>query len=104
MINELQLSFKFHTVNITKTKPCIKTRSSTAQNRTNNITWHSKNTEKNLKVTAKKGKDIPVTNHGGPQGYERLRLSHCLDKRLIDGGKVVSPTRWPHFTPRFLYF
>jgi hypothetical protein len=35
---------------------------------------------------------------------ERLRLPHYLDKRLIDGGKVVSPTRQPHFTPRFLYF
>jgi hypothetical protein len=35
---------------------------------------------------------------------ERLRLPHYLDKRLIDGGKVVSPTRLPHFTPRFLYF
>jgi hypothetical protein len=27
-----------------------------------------------------------------------------LDKRLIDGGNVVSRTRRPHFTPRFLYF
>jgi hypothetical protein len=35
---------------------------------------------------------------------ESLRLSHYLDKRLIDGGKVVSPTRRPHFTPRFLFF
>jgi hypothetical protein len=33
-----------------------------------------------------------------------LRLPHYLDKRLIDGGKVVSPTRQPHFTPKFLYF
>jgi hypothetical protein len=38
----------------------------------------------------KKGKDIPVTGHGGPWGCERLRLPHYLDKRLIDGGKVVS--------------
>jgi hypothetical protein len=51
-----------------------------------------------------KDKDIPVTGHGGPQGCERLRLPHYLDKRLIDGGKVVSPTRLPHFTLRFLYF
>jgi hypothetical protein len=48
--------------------------------------------------------DIHVTGNGGPQGCERLRLPHYLDKRLIDGGKVVSPTRRPHFTPRFLYF
>jgi hypothetical protein len=30
-------------------------------------------------------------------------LSHYLDKRLTDGGKVVSPTRRPHFTSRFLF-
>jgi hypothetical protein len=29
-------------------------------------------------------------------------LPHYLDKRLTDGGRVVSPTRRPHFTPRFL--
>jgi hypothetical protein len=49
-------------------------------------------------------KDIPVPGRGGPQGCKRLRLPHYLDKRLIDGGKVVSPTRRLHFTPRFLYF
>jgi hypothetical protein len=27
-----------------------------------------------------------------------------LRQTLIDGGKVVSPTRRPHFTPRYLYF
>jgi hypothetical protein len=40
-----------------------------------------------------KVKDIPVTGRGGPYGCERLRLPHYLDKRLTDGGKVVSPTR-----------
>jgi hypothetical protein len=50
----------------------------------------------------KKGKDIPVTGHGGPWGCERSRLPHYLHKRLTDGGKVVSPTRRPHFSPRFL--
>jgi hypothetical protein len=29
-----------------------------------------------------------------------LRLPHFLDNRLTDGGKVVSPTRWPLFTPQ----
>jgi hypothetical protein len=38
------------------------------------------------------------------RGCEKLRLTHYLDKRLIDGGKVVSPTCPPQFTPRFLYF
>jgi hypothetical protein len=50
---------------------------------------------------AKKGKDILVTGRGGPWGCERSRLPHYLDKRLTDGGKVVSPTRRPPFTPRF---
>jgi hypothetical protein len=61
----------------------------------------SKSTTKNYNG---KGKDIPVTGHGGPSGCERLRLPHYLDKRQLDGGKVVSPTRRPHFTPRFLFF
>jgi hypothetical protein len=51
-----------------------------------------------------KGKDIPVTGHGGPYGRERLRLPHYLDKRLIDGGKVVTPTRRPHFTSQVSLF
>jgi hypothetical protein len=56
-----------------------------------------------LAVKVKVSKDIRVTGHGGPQGCERLRLPHYLYKRLIDGGKVVSPTHQPHFTPRFLF-
>jgi hypothetical protein len=29
-----------------------------------------------------------------------LRIPHCLDNRLTDGGNVVSPTHWPHSTPQ----
>jgi hypothetical protein len=29
-----------------------------------------------------------------------LRIPHCLDNRLIDGGKVVSPMHQLHFTPQ----
>jgi hypothetical protein len=29
-----------------------------------------------------------------------LKIPHCLDNLLIDGGKVVSPTLRPHFTPQ----
>jgi hypothetical protein len=29
-----------------------------------------------------------------------FRIPHCLDNRLRDGGKVVSPTHWPRFTPQ----
>jgi hypothetical protein len=28
-----------------------------------------------------------------------LRIPHCLDSRLTDGGTVVSPAHRPHFTP-----
>jgi hypothetical protein len=44
-------------------------------------------------VLTKLGKAIPVT------GCETSRLPHFLDNRLIDGGKVVSLTRRPLFTP-----
>jgi hypothetical protein len=33
-----------------------------------------------------------------------LRIPHCLDNGLIDGGKVVSLTHPPHFTPQKHYF
>jgi hypothetical protein len=33
-----------------------------------------------------------------------LRIPHCLDNRLTDGGKVVSPTHSPHFTPLKHYY
>jgi hypothetical protein len=33
-----------------------------------------------------------------------LRIPHCLDNRLTDGGKVVSPTHRPHFTHKKHYF
>jgi hypothetical protein len=50
-----------------------------------------------------KVKAIPVR---GLEGCEMLRIPHCLDNRLIDGGKVVSLTLRPHFTPQkhFLLF
>jgi hypothetical protein len=33
-----------------------------------------------------------------------LRIPHCLDNGLTDGGKVVSPTHQPHFTPQKHYY
>jgi hypothetical protein len=39
----------------------------------------------------KKSKAIPVTGSGGLTGCEMLRIPPCLDDRLTDGGKVVSP-------------
>jgi hypothetical protein len=29
-----------------------------------------------------------------------LRIPHCVDSRLTDGGKVVSLVHWPRFTHR----
>jgi hypothetical protein len=33
-----------------------------------------------------------------------LRIAHCLDSGLTDGGKVVSPTHRPRFTPQKHYY
>jgi hypothetical protein len=56
------------------------------------------------KSKKKKSEAIPVAGRGGLKGVEMLRISHCLDNRLIDGGKVVSPTHRSHFTPRKHFF
>jgi hypothetical protein len=45
-----------------------------------------------------KSKAIPITGRGGLQGCEMLRIPHCLDSRLTDGDKVVSPRHWLHST------
>jgi hypothetical protein len=33
-----------------------------------------------------------------------LRIPHCLDNRLINGGKVVSLMNWPRFMPRNIFW
>jgi hypothetical protein len=33
-----------------------------------------------------------------------LRIRHCLDNGLTDGGKVVSLTHWPSSTPQGYFF
>jgi hypothetical protein len=48
----------------------------------------------NVALTSSKGKIITV------QAVEALEAPTLSDIRLIDGGKVVSPTRRPLFTPR----
>jgi hypothetical protein len=59
------------------------------------IIVHYDNTPANVK-----GKTIPVTGRGGPQGFETSRLPHFLDNRLTDGGEVISLTCPPPFTPQ----
>jgi hypothetical protein len=41
-----------------------------------------------------------IAGREGPWGCETSRLPHFLDSRLVDGGKVVSLTRRPLFTPQ----
>jgi hypothetical protein len=41
-----------------------------------------------------KSKAILLTG-GGVLGYDMLRIPHCLDNRLADGGKVISLTHRP---------
>jgi hypothetical protein len=47
-----------------------------------------------------KGKTIPATGRGNPQGCETSRLPHFLDNRLTDGGEFVSHICQLPFTPR----
>jgi hypothetical protein len=47
----------------------------------------------------KKGKALPVTGHGGPHGFETLKIPHFLDNWLIDAGEIVSLRHRPPFTP-----
>jgi hypothetical protein len=54
----------------------------------------------NSKWIKKKGKGIPVPDQGGLQGCETSRSPQFVENRLIDGGKVISPTRRPPFIPR----
>jgi hypothetical protein len=42
-----------------------------------------------------KSKAISITGCGDIEGYEMLRIPHCLYNRLTDGSKVVSPMHWP---------
>jgi hypothetical protein len=55
-------------------------------------------------TTTTKCKVLSVTGRGGLQGCEMLRIPHCLDNWLTDGGNVVSPMHRPHFTPQKYYF
>jgi hypothetical protein len=53
--------------------------------------------------TLNKQRAITVTCLGGLQGCEMSRILHCLDNRLTDGGKVVSPL-YPQETLYFCFW
>jgi hypothetical protein len=48
----------------------------------------------------KKGKATHVTGREGSWGCEIPRVPHSLNNRLTDGGKIISLTLRPSFTPR----
>jgi hypothetical protein len=53
----------------------------------------------------KEVKSICVTGRGDLQGCEMLKIPHCLDNRLTDGGNVVRPTQRPRsIPPETLFF
>jgi hypothetical protein len=49
-------------------------------------------------------KAIPLTGRGSLEGCKMLRTPHCLDNRLRDGSKAVSPTLLPSSTLQIHYF
>jgi hypothetical protein len=50
-------------------------------------------------------KSYPRNRPWAPVGLPDVKdPTHCLDNRLTDGGKVVSPTHRPHFTPQKHYY
>jgi hypothetical protein len=49
-------------------------------------------------------KAIPVIGREGVLGCEMLRIAYCLDNRLTDGGKFISPKHRPRSTPQKYYF
>jgi hypothetical protein len=51
----------------------------------------------------KKGKAIPVTGCGGPQGCEMSSLPHLLDNQLTDDSEVVSLMHQLPFPPRKIF-
>jgi hypothetical protein len=55
-------------------------------------------TKKNIWIKVK-STSIPVTGRGGLYGCETLRIAHCLESLLTDGGEVISRKRRPRFTP-----
>jgi hypothetical protein len=52
----------------------------------------------------KKYKPIPLAGLGGVQGFDMLRIPHCLDTRLTDGGEVLDLIHWQRSTPLKHYF
>jgi hypothetical protein len=48
-----------------------------------------------------KGKTVPLQAWSGPEGSRKLRFPDFMTTAQ-DGGKVVSPTHWPHLPQEIL--
>jgi hypothetical protein len=46
-----------------------------------------------IRTSTIESKAISIPGRGGPYSCVMLRIPHCLDSRLSEGGKVVSLTR-----------
>jgi hypothetical protein len=51
-------------------------------------------------MLSKEYKAIPIVGLAGLYGCEMLSIQHCLDNLVAGGGKVVSLTHRPRFTPQ----
>jgi hypothetical protein len=63
-----------------------------------------KELKRKTKKFKKKSEAVTLTSRGGLQGCEMLRIPHCLDNQLTDGGEIVSLTRWPPSIPQKHFF
>jgi hypothetical protein len=50
------------------------------------------------------GRILNEVVRGGLEGCKMLRIPNCLDNRLTDVGKIVSPTHRPRSTPQETVF
>jgi hypothetical protein len=64
------------------------------------MVWWKSGVWRLKKLKVKRVKLSLLAGSGSPQGSETSRLPHFLENRLTNGGKVVSLTRRPPFTPR----
>jgi hypothetical protein len=59
------------------------------------------NQNKNVLLSKMKGRVIPVTDRGSPQGCEMSRLPHFVDSSLIDAVRMSAlHASWPSFNSR----
>jgi hypothetical protein len=68
------------------------------------ITTGTNSMQRDAAINYYESKAIPVTGCGGLYGCEMLKIPHCLNNLLTNGGKVARPTHWPRCIPQKHYF